>query len=107
VATESCGAGSRTGKVRDALFPDDLPVVRELFEEYAAGLGVELGFQGFAEEVAALPGRYAPPAGGVWLAEIDGTVAECIALRPLAGDQAEMKRLYARGRRDRDLSADG
>ena len=82
--------------VRDALFPDDLPVVRELFEEYAAGLGVDLCFQGFVEEVAALPGRYAPPAGGVWLAEMDGSVTGCIALRPLAGDQAEMKRLYVR-----------
>jgi ribosomal protein S18 acetylase RimI-like enzyme len=82
--------------IRDALFPDDLPVVRGLFEEYAAGLGIDLGFQGFAEELAGLPGRYARPAGGVWLAEMDGTVAGCVALRPLTGDRAEVKRLYVR-----------
>jgi steroid delta-isomerase-like uncharacterized protein len=83
-------------RIREALFPDDLSAVRRLFEEYAAGLGIDLSFQGFAEELAGLPGRYARPAGAVWLADIDGTVAGCVAVRPRAKDRAEMKRLYVR-----------
>jgi len=83
-------------EIREASVPNDLPVVRELFEEYAAGLGIDLCFQGFAEELAGLPGRYTPPAGGVWLATEHGVVAGCIALRPLDGERAEVKRLYVR-----------
>jgi ribosomal protein S18 acetylase RimI-like enzyme len=83
-------------QIREAQFPDDLSVIRELFEEYAAGLGIDLCFQGFAEELAGLPGRYSSPSGGIWLSEIDLVAAGCIALRPLTRDQAEMKRLYVR-----------
>jgi ribosomal protein S18 acetylase RimI-like enzyme len=82
--------------LRDAVFPDDLGTVRGLFEEYAAWLGVDLCFQGFAAELAGLPGRYAPPAGGLWLADDGGAAAGCVALRPLAADRAEAKRLYVR-----------
>jgi putative acetyltransferase len=83
-------------QIREALFPDDLSAVRELFEEYAAGLGIDLCFQGFAEELSGLPGRYSGSTGGIWLAEIDGDVAGCIALRQFTHDCAEMKRLYVR-----------
>lgn len=82
--------------IRDALFPDDFSAVRGLFEEYAAGLGVDLCFQGFAAELAGLPGLYAAPGGGVWLAEVDGELAGCVALRPLSDELAEVKRLYVR-----------
>jgi GNAT superfamily N-acetyltransferase len=85
-------------RIRDACGEDDLRIVHALFEEYAASLDVDLCFQGFAQELASLPGAYAPPAGCLLLAERDGVVG-CVALRPL-GDTtsraAEMKRLYVR-----------
>jgi GNAT superfamily N-acetyltransferase len=82
--------------IRPAELPRDLPVVRELFREYADGLGVDLGFQDFATELATLPGKYEPPRGRLMLAWSRDDAVGCVALRPLAGDACEMKRLYVR-----------
>ena len=79
-----------------AASPEQMATARMLFKEYEASLGIELSFQGFAREVAELPGAYAPPAGRLFLALNDAEPAGCIALRPLGDGICEMKRLYVR-----------
>jgi ribosomal protein S18 acetylase RimI-like enzyme len=82
--------------IRPCRGTDDLAAARALFEEYAAGLGVDLAFQGFDEELAGLPGDYAPPSGELLLAWVDGEPAGCVALRAMGEATCEMKRLYVR-----------
>ena len=70
----------------------DMSDVRALFLEYAASLGVDLSFQNFDEELAALPGDYEP----ILVAHWDGALAGCVAMHPYGNGVCEMKRLYVR-----------
>jgi ribosomal protein S18 acetylase RimI-like enzyme len=74
----------------------DLVAAREHFVEYAASLGFSLAYQGFQAELDGLPGDYAPPAGALLLAFVDGEVVGMVALRRLGDGIAEMKRLFVR-----------
>jgi ribosomal protein S18 acetylase RimI-like enzyme len=76
--------------------PGDLADTIALFTAYANGLGVDLAYQGFSAEMAAMPGKYAPPTGELLLARrADGEAIGCVGLRPLDPPGCcEMKRLY-------------
>jgi GNAT superfamily N-acetyltransferase len=101
------------GAIRAVRSMRDVECARTLFVEYARSIGVDLCFQDFEQELATLPGAYAPPRGRLLLAGGLETDFGCIALRPLAtgcacGDAlgeapnaiGEVKRLYVRpGRR--------
>ena len=86
--------------LRTPSLPHELDAVRTIFREYADSLGIDLHFQNFDAELAQLPGEYAAPRGHLLLAEVDGAIAGCCALRPLDSadypNAAEMKRLYVR-----------
>lgn len=80
--------------------PELIDAARELFREYARRLEVDLCFQNFEAELAALPGEYAAPGGHLLLAFVDAELAGCGAFRPAAeadyANACEMKRLYVR-----------
>jgi putative acetyltransferase len=76
--------------------PFQIEQARELFLEYAQSLGFSLCFQKFDQELASLPGDYAPPDGRLLLANYRDQLAGCVALHLLRPGICEMKRLYLR-----------
>jgi ribosomal protein S18 acetylase RimI-like enzyme len=81
--------------------PDHVRAVRKLLVDYlswattlAAASGDAPTFQGLDDELAGLPGIYAPPAGRLLLAFLDGEPAGCVALMPHDPTSGELKRLY-------------
>ena len=82
--------------------PRDWTWARALIEEYAAGLGVDLCFQNFDDEIEHLSSHYGPPRGVMLLAMDGEEVLGCVGLRAHDETTGEIKRLYvapaARGR---------
>jgi ribosomal protein S18 acetylase RimI-like enzyme len=84
-----------TFRIEPVSCADDLRAAAELFAAYAASLDVDLAYQDFQSELAALPGKYAPPAGALLLARDDGGAAiGCVGVRALEAGCCEMKRLF-------------
>jgi len=83
-------------KIVQAESAENFQQARGLFEEYAASLGISLCFQDFAQELAGLPGDYAPPDGRLLLAHENRQIVGCVALRRIDEQTCEMKRLYVR-----------
>lgn len=84
-------------KIFPAATAEQIEITRSLFLEYQHWLNFSLCFQGFDQELASLPGKYALPKGRIYLADVDDAIAGCIALRPMNEDGVcEMKRLFVR-----------
>lgn len=83
-------------QITRATSADDIRAVADLFRAYARSLSVDLAYQDFESELAALPGKYESPRGALLLARAsDSEPIGCVALRPLdAPGHCEMKRLY-------------
>ncbi len=83
-------------EIYTARLPDEIPVIKDLFQEYADSLSFDLDFQDFSEELETLPGKYRAPEGSLLIARENGETAGCVAVRPLASGVCEMKRLFVR-----------
>ena len=89
----------RQFEILEASSPAHIEAARSLFNQYAASLNFSLCFQSFEQELASLPGDYAPPEGRLLLAFVNGEPVGCGALHGLEqgegdGSICEMKRLY-------------
>lgn len=84
---------------------------RQLIEEYAVSLDLDLSFQNYADELEHFTSEYAPPTGAFLLAEEKGVYVGCVGVRQFSDGIAEIKRLYvipaARGRGIGHLLAEG
>jgi ribosomal protein S18 acetylase RimI-like enzyme len=67
------------------VFADHLEVIDGYFDAVA-----------FDAELAGLPGKYAPPAGTLLLARVEGRSAGVVGLRALDDATCEMKRMFVR-----------
>ena len=74
----------------------DIPHVQQMLREYVKWIGLDLAFQEIDAELDLMPGDYAPPLGALFVAVEGDRYLAMIALRPLEGAVAEMKRLYVR-----------
>lgn len=91
--------------------PEEMDGVREIFREYAAWLQVDYCLKDFEAELAGLPGAFAPPRGGLWLAWVQEELVGCVGIRPLEVEgskgSCEMRRLWVRAdHRGRGLGRD-
>jgi ribosomal protein S18 acetylase RimI-like enzyme len=83
--------------IAPARTPVELTSAAALFRAYARSLPVDLGPQGFSEELKSLPGVYAPPAGELLLAKRGDHVLGAVALKALEPPHVvEIKRLFVR-----------
>jgi ribosomal protein S18 acetylase RimI-like enzyme len=71
--------------ISQAVEPTDVAAISDMFIAYTQWLDMDLTFQGFANELASLPGAYSQPKGALLLArsEATGEPLGCIALREL------------------------
>ncbi len=96
ILSSSATSAAKDFDVTQAESPEQIAAIRELFLEYSQSLGFSLCFQSFDEEIAGLPGDYAPPEGRLILVTFETQAAGGVALHKIEDHVCEMKRLYVR-----------
>lgn len=93
--------------ILQAVSEEHIQQVRELLADYFEYLRTDVDtalanlndvppLAGYEEELAGLPGKYAPPDGRLLLAQYDGESAGCVAFYKIRDDVCEVKRLWTR-----------
>lgn len=82
--------------IRSATFSADTALVLGIWHQLIANSPVNLDYQGYEAEFAAMPGKYAASKGCVLLADRGGSIEGCIASRAVSPEMCEMKRLFVR-----------
>lgn len=76
----------------------ELQQIKELFREYYAFLAhdhaLDISYQGIEDELATLPGKFAPPEGRLIMAVTSEQPIGCAALRPIDTRVCELKRMF-------------
>ena len=76
----------------------ELEQVKDLFRAYFQFLahdhGLDISYQGIEEELADLPGKFAPPDGRLIMAVIPEQAIGCAALRRIDPKVCELKRMF-------------
>lgn len=80
--------------VREVATGEDLEQVRRLVRAHGDARATTPGVEYVYEDAARMPGPYAPPGGGIWLAVAGDVGVGCVALRPIGGRVAEVKRMF-------------
>ncbi len=92
------GYGTDVVEIREAASAPEFAVVRDLIEQYAQALGVDLKLQNFAHEIRHLSEVCGRPQGCLLLAHQASQAVACVALRGLDVEVCEMKRIYVMAR---------
>jgi ribosomal protein S18 acetylase RimI-like enzyme len=94
--------------IRRVNWPEDIEIIRRLFQEYSQWLSdhrdvaasadstVSAGLAALDKQIAELPGAYGPPRGEILLAFEKEKLVACGALCELEPKVGEIKRLYVR-----------
>lgn len=80
--------------VREAGGPGDIVLVQRLVTAHGDARATTPGVEYVYADAAAMPGPYAPPLGGIWLALHEERGIGCVALRPMEPGTGEVKRMF-------------
>ena len=80
--------------VREAAGELDIGHVRRLVTAHGDARSNTPGVEYVYADAARMPGPYAPPLGGIWLALQGEAAIGCVALRPLDEETGEVKRMF-------------